>query len=127
MSAKIVQRPDLTDAKQLTLVIALSCRDLRGFLFMWMNIISFMRETKRAAACSEFLPGISSPFHILLVSYWTNEEGLQAFVRSKAHVRWMKFIYRHPNSLNLFNETYAAPVSANFINSVRGYAKSLSQ
>ena len=125
MSAKdLVKKPDLSGPKATatTLIIGLSCKNLRGFVYMWTNIFSFILSTKNADGCLQTLNGISSPFKILLVSYWQSPEQITRFVRSKEHVSWMQFIYRHPTSLNLFNETYGAPVRANYINAVAGYA-----
>ena len=56
-----------------------------------------------------------------MVSYWRNREALQAFARSPAHVAWMRFITHHPESLDLFNETYGQPVALNTINARGGY------
>ncbi|HYX35940.1 MAG TPA: hypothetical protein VE954_22800 [Oligoflexus sp.] len=125
MSEKLVQRPDLEKAQHLGLVIGLSCRNLRGFAFMWLNVFSFIGATRNAPGRTLILPGVSSPFSILLVSYWESEKAMMQFVRSPAHLRWMRFIYKHPRSLNLFNETYGRPQSANYINEPRGYAGSL--
>lgn len=125
MSEKLVQRPDLENAQHLTLIVALSCRGPRGFIFMWLNIFSFIWATKKAPGCTEILPGVSSPFSILLVSYWESSRDMMHFVRSPPHLRWMRFIYKHPHSLNLCNETYGRPQSANYINRPRGYAGSL--
>lgn len=122
MSRGLVQTPDLNESKHLTLVIGLSCRNLRGFLFMWIHIIEFIRSTQKAEGCLQVLPGVSGPFSILLISYWRQAEDMQSFVRSKNHIKWMQFIGRYPNSLNLFNETYERPVRANFINQPKGYA-----
>lgn len=125
MKETLVQRPDLDNAEHLTLIVGLSCRNLRGFLFMWMNVISFIWATKKAPGCTHILPGVISPFSILLVSYWSSPRDMMRFVKAPAHLCWMQFIYKHPRSLNLFNETYGRPQSANYINSPRGYAGSL--
>lgn len=113
---------DLEGASDYTLIIGISARNLRGLVFLWSHILSFIFSTKKAEGCLAVLPGISGPFQALLVSYWDSEENLKAFVRSRAHVKWMQYIYRHPQSLDLFNETYSAPLRANFINHPRGYA-----
>lgn len=125
MSDKLVQRPDLEQAEHLTLIVGLSCRNILGFMFMWVNIFSFIWATKKASGCTHILPGVISPFSILLVSYWEGPRDMMRFVKSPAHMRWMRFIYKYPRSLNLFNETYSRPQSANFINSPRGYAGSI--
>lgn len=125
MKETLVQRPDLEKAEHLTLIVGLSCRNLRGFLFMWMNVFSFIWSTKQAVGCTHILPGVISPFSILLVSYWESPRDMMRFVKAPAHLRWMKFIYKYPSSLSLFNETYSRPQSANYINSPRGYAGSL--
>ncbi len=121
--AKLHTEVRLEGARDLTLIIGLSSRNLFGFIFLWTHIFFFIWKTKRAPGCSQALPGIAGPFEVLLISYWDSEESLKAFVRSKAHIRWMQFIYKHPRSMNLFNETYSAPLRANFINEARGYAK----
>jgi len=125
MSETLVQRPDLDNAEHLALVIGLSCRNPLGFVWMWLNIVSFILATRKAPGCTMILPGVSSPFSILLVSYWATQRDMMRFVKSPAHLRWMRFIYKYPRSLNLFNETYSRPQSANYINSPRGYAGSL--
>ncbi len=125
MNETLVQRPKLENAEHLTLIVGLSCRSIRGFLFMWINIFSFIWATKKAAGCTHILPGVISPFSILLESYWESPRDMMEFVRSPEHRRWMRFIYKFPRSLNLFNETYGRPQSANYINSPRGYAGSL--
>jgi hypothetical protein len=125
MSENLVQRVDLEKAEHLTLIVGLSCRNLRGFIFMWLNIFSFIWATKKAAGCTEILPAVMGPFSILLVSYWETPRDMMRFVKSPAHLRWMDYIYKHPRSLNLFNETYGRPQRANHINRPRGYAGSL--
>ncbi len=120
-----IERPHLEGQQRLTLIVGMSCRNLRGFVFMWTHIAHFIWATARASGCISILPGVSSPLSLTLVSYWSSSKELYRFVRSPAHLKWMTFLTRHPNSLNLFNETYAAPVSANFVKRARGYAKGL--
>ncbi len=122
MSRGLVQSPDLENSKHLTLIVGLSCRNLRGFIFMWVHIFEFIRSTQKAEGCLHAIPGVISPFSIVLLSYWRQPEDMQAFVRSKAHIEWMQFIGKHPKSLNLFNETYERPIRANYINQPKGYA-----
>ena len=122
MKNKLVQQPPLTDSKALTLIIGLSSRNLLGFFYMWTNIFGFILHTKKAEGCLHTCAGISSPIAIQLISYWDSEDALMKFVKSKAHVSWVRFIYRHPRSLNLFNETYRAPYRANYINKPVGFS-----
>ena len=116
-----IYKPVLGPTPVCTMVVGLGARNLRGFFFLWTRIASFVRETKRADGCRGVCPGISSLQRLLLVSYWRNREALQAFVRSPAHVAWMRFIAKHPDSLDLFNETYGQPVALNTINTRGGY------
>jgi hypothetical protein len=125
MSERLIEVPDLEKAEHLAIIIGMSCRGPLGFLFMWINIFNFIWATKKAPGCTHILPGIASPFSIFLVSYWESPRDVQRFVRSPAHLRWMRFIYKYPRSLNLFNETYSRPQRANYINRARGYAGSL--
>jgi len=122
MSSTLVQKPNLDQAQHLTLVIGMSCRNLRGFIYMWTHVFSFILATKKAEGCVQVLPGISGPFEILLVSYWENGKVMMQFVGSKTHRKWMSFIYKNPRSMNLFNETYGRPQTANYINKAKGYA-----
>jgi hypothetical protein len=122
MGNHLVRQPDLEGTTSLTLFIGLSCRTPRGFFFMWTRIVSFIMATRTSEGCHLVLAGIGSPFRIQLVSYWRDEEAMTAFVRSRAHVTWMRFIYKHPDSLNLFNETYKKPCRANYINRPGGVA-----
>ena len=105
-----------------TLIIGLSCRNPRGFIWMWSQIFSFVLKTKNAPGCVAVLPGLTSPLRILLVSYWENESYMMDFVKSKPHLKWMFYINRHPHDLNLFNETYSSPSAANFINQANGFS-----
>ena len=125
MTNDLVRKPDLTHAEALTVVIGLSCRDWRGFVFMWAHIVEFVWKTMKADGCLHTHAGISSPFTILLISYWETGEHVTRYVRSKPHTTWMKFIYRFPTSMSLFNETYAAPMRANYINRAGGYSATI--
>ena len=107
------------------MVVGLAARNLRGFLFLWTRIASFVWETRRAEGCRGVYPGISSLRRLILVSYWKDRESLQAFARSPAHVDWMKFIARNPDSLDLFNETYGPPVALNTINTRGGFTAAM--
>ncbi|NCZ96999.1 DUF4188 domain-containing protein [bacterium] len=117
-----IHKPHLGDTPVCTMVVGLAARNLRGFLFLWGQIVSFVRFTRQADGCRGVCPGISSLRRLILVSYWRDREALQAFARSPAHVAWMKFIARHPESLDLFNETYGQPVALNTINTRGGFA-----
>lgn len=120
-----IHRPPLEGQQRLTLIVGISCRNLRGFIFMWTHVAQFILATRRASGCVSILPGLSSPFSMTLISYWSTPLELAQFVKTPAHVKWMKYLARHPESLRLFNETYAAPVSANFVMEARGYAEDL--
>lgn len=117
-----IYKPNLGSTPVCTMVVGLGARNWRGFVFLWTRIASFVRETRRAEGCRGVYPGISSLRRLILVSYWRNREALQAFARSPAHVAWMRFIAKHPDSLDLFNETYDQPVALNTINQRAGYA-----
>ena len=116
-----IHKPRLGDTPVCAMVVGLAARNLRGFLFLWTNILFFVRATRRAPGCQGVCPGISSLRRLILVSYWRDREALQAYARSPVHVAWMKFIARHPDSLDLFNETYGQPVALNTINTRGGY------
>ena len=103
------------------MVVGLAARNLRGFLFLWTNILLFVRATRLAPGCQQVCPGVSSLRRLILVSYWKDRESLQAFARSPVHVAWMRFISRNPDSLDLFNETYGQPVALNTINTRGGF------
>jgi quinol monooxygenase YgiN len=122
-----IHKPSLGSTPVCTMVVGLGARNLRGFLFLWANIAAFVRQTKRAEGCRGVCPGISSLRRLILVSYWRNREALQAFARSPAHVAWMRFIAKHPNSLDLFNETYGQPVALNTINTRGGFTAAAEQ
>ena len=122
MAKNLVTKPDLTKGKALTVVIGMSCMNWRGFVFMWTHIFEFVWKTMKAEGCIHTHAGISSPLSILLISYWESEDHLTRYVRSNMHTKWMKFIYRFPTSMSLFNETYAAPMRANYINRAGGYS-----
>lgn len=116
-----IHKPDLGNTPVCMMVVGLGARNLRGFLFLWTQIVSFVRQTRRAEGCRGVYPGISSFKRLILVSYWKDRQALQAFAHSPAHVHWMHFIARHPDSLDLFNETYGQPVALNTINRVEGF------
>ena len=116
-----IYKPNLGSTPVCTMVVGLGARNLRGFLFLWTQIASFVRDTRRAAGCHGVCPGISSLRRLILVSYWRDREALQAFARSPVHVAWMRFIAKHPDSLDLFNETYSQPVALNTINARGGF------
>ena len=122
-----IHKPVLGSTPVCTMVVGLGARNLRGFLFLWTQIASFVRETRRADGCRGVCPGISSLRRLILVSYWRDREALQAFARSPVHVDWMKFIARHPDSLDLFNETYGQPLALNTINARGGFTGALEQ
>ena len=122
-----IYKPNLGSTSVCTMVVGLGARNLRGFLFLWANIAAFVRQTKRAEGCRGVCPGISSLRRLILVSYWRDREALQAFVRSPAHVAWMRFIAKHPDSLDLFNETYGPPVDLNTINTRGGFTAATEQ
>ena len=122
-----IYKPNLGSTPVCTMVVGLGARNLRGFLFLWANIAAFVRHTKRAEGCRGLCPGISSLRRLILVSYWRDREALQAFVRSPAHVAWMRFIAKHPDSLDLFNETYGQPVALNTINTRGGFTAAAEQ
>ncbi len=113
---------NLEGSPYLHLVIGMSARNPLGFLYLWSSIGAFVWANKRAPGCIQVLPGISSPISVILLSYWESEEALASFVRSKPHRKWMKFFYRFPSSLNLYNETYRSPISAKYHNQPKGYA-----
>ena len=112
-----------TEGDSVTMVIGLQCRTVLGFLYMWTHILWFLIAVRRADGCIHSLAGISSPFSILMISYWESEKHLLRFVGHPSHVAWMRFTKKHPRALNLFNETYASPLRANHINAARGFAK----
>jgi len=116
-----IYKPNLGSTPVCTMVVGLGARNLGGFVFLWTRIASFVRETKRAEGCRGVYPGISSLRRLILVSYWRDREALSAFARSPVHVAWMRFIAKHPDSLDLFNETYGQPVALNTINARGGY------
>ena len=117
----LIHKPQLGQTPVCTMVVGLAARNLRGFLFLWTKIGSFVRETRQAEGCRGVCPGISSLRRLILVSYWRDREALQAFARSPVHVAWMRFIAKHPDSLDLFNETYGQPVALNTINTRGGF------
>ena len=116
-----VHKPLLGATPVCMMVVGLAARNLRGFLFLWTEIASFVLATRRAYGCRGVYPGISSLRRLILVSYWKDRDALQAYAWSPVHVAWMKFIARHPDSLDLFNETYGQPVALNTINTRGGY------
>ena len=116
-----IHKPRLGDTPVCTMVVGLAARSLRGFLFLWTNILFFVWATRQSPGCRGVFPGISSLRRLILVSYWKDRESLQAFARSPVHVEWMRFIGRHPDSLDLFNETYGQPVALNTINTRGGF------
>ncbi len=116
-----IHKPRLGDTPVCTMVVGLAARNLRGFLFLWTNILFFVRATRQSTGCRGVFPGISSLRRLILVSYWKDRDSLQAFARSPVHVDWMRFIARHPDSLDLFNETYGQPVALNTINGRGGF------
>ena len=122
-----IYKPNLGSTPVCTMVVGLGARNLRGFLFLWANIAAFVRHTKRAEGCRGLCPGISSLRRLILVSYWRDREALQAFARSPAHVAWMRFIAKHPDSLDLFNEAYGPPVALNTINRRGGFTAAAEQ
>ena len=122
-----IHKPHLGDTPVCTMVVGLGARNLRGFFFLWTQIVSFVRETRRADGCRGVCPGISSLRKLILVSYWRDRKALQAFVRSPVHVGWMRFIAKHPDSLDLFNETYGQPVALNTINQRAGFTAAVEQ
>ncbi len=122
-----IHKPNLGSTPVCMMVVGMGARNLRGFLFLWTQIASFVRDTKRAEGCRGVCPGISSLRRLVLVSYWRNREALQAFVRSPAHLAWMRFIAKHPDSLDLFNETYGQPVALNTINTRGGFTAAAEQ
>jgi len=126
MALRIVQ-PNLGSTPVCTMVVGLGAKNLRGFIFLWTQIGSFVRETRRADGCRGACPGISSLRKLILVSYWRDRQALQAFVRSPVHVAWMRFIAQHPDSLDLFNETYGQPVALNTINARGGFTAAAEQ
>jgi len=122
-----IHKPNLGNTPVCTMVVGLGARNLRGFFFLWTQIASFVMDTKRADGCRGVCPGISSLRRLILVSYWRDREALQAFVRSPVHVAWMRFIAKHPDSLDLFNETYGQPVALNTINQRGGFTAAVEQ
>ena len=116
-----IHKPRLENTKVCLMVVGMAARNLRGFVFLWTQITSFVRVTRQAEGCRGVCPGISSFRRLILVSYWKDRESLQAFARSPAHGSWMKFIARNPDSLDLFNETYGPPVALNTINTRGGF------
>ena len=116
-----IHKPQIGGTPVCAMVVGMAARNLRGFLFLWSNIAAFIRHTRRAEGCREVCPGISSLRRLILVSYWKDRESLQAFARGPAHAAWMKFIARNPDSLDLFNETYGAPLALNTINTRGGF------
>lgn len=122
-----IHKPSLGSTSVCTMVVGLRARNWRGFFFLWTQIVSFVMDTKRAEGCRGVCPGISSLRRLILVSYWRDREALQAFARSPAHVAWMRFIAKHPDSLDLFNETYGPPVALNTINQRGGFTAAAEQ
>ena len=122
MRKDLVIKPDFSKGTAQTVVVGLSCRNLKGFIFMWTQIIGFILYTKNAEGCLESIPGICSPFKVVLLSYWETPEHVTHFLRSKAHVAWMQFLYANEDSVNLFNEVYGAPLRGTYINQAAGYA-----
>ena len=122
-----IYRPIFGDTPVCTMVVGLTARNLRGFLFLWANILFFVGATRRAPGCRGVYPGISSLHRLILVSYWKDRESLQVFARCPVHVDWMRFIAKHPDSLDLFNETYGPPVALNTINTRGGFTAAAEQ
>lgn len=116
-----IYKPKLGSTPVCMMVVGMGARNLRGFIFLWTRILAFVLQTKRADGCRGVYPGISSLRRLILVSYWRDREALQAFARSSVHVAWMRFIAKHPNSLDLFNETYGQPLALNTINARGGF------
>ena len=116
-----IYKPNLGSTPVCLMVVGMGARNLLGFLFLWTQIASFVRDTKRADGCRGVCPGMSSLRRLILVSYWRDRESLQAFARSSVHVAWMRFIAKHPDSLDLFNETYGQPLALNTINLRGGF------
>ena len=116
-----IHKPALGNTPVCMMVVGMAAKNLRGFFFLWAKIASFVRETRRAEGCRGVYPGISTLRRLILVSYWKDRDALQAYARSLVHVAWMKFMARHPDSLDLFNETYGQPVALNTINTRGGY------
>ena len=122
-----IYKPNLGSTSVCTMVVGLGARNWRGFFFLWTQIVSFVMDTKRAEGCRGVCPGISSLRKLILVSYWRDRQALLAFVRSPAHLAWMRFIAKHPDSLDLFNETYGPPVALNTINRRGGFTAAAEQ
>lgn len=122
-----IHKPNLGSTPVCMMVVGLGARNLRGFLFLWTRIASFVREVRRAEGCRGVCPGISSLRRLILVSYWRDREALQAFARSPVHVAWMRFIAEHPDCLDLFNETYGQPMALNTVNQRGGFTDAAEQ
>ena len=71
----LIHKPQLGQTPVCTMVVGLAARNLRGFLFLWTKIGSFVRETRQAEGCRGVCPGISSLRRLILVSIVTGKPG----------------------------------------------------
>ncbi len=111
------------DPSWVVFVNGFKAKSFMGFIWLWFSLLSIIKTTKNARGCSLSIPAVVSPLEVIMISYWDNKTSLNEFVRSKPHMKFMHFVYRNPNALSLFNETYQPDKSGLYFNSPMGMSK----
>ena len=57
-----------------------------------------------------------------MVSYWQHEDDLSNFFKSEPHKKMMKYYFKNPDNLSLYNEKYHPTASGKYANEPHGLA-----
>ena len=115
-----VDLPEQADA--VVFVNGIKARNVQGLLYMWRNLQVLRTSPMQVDGCMDMKAGIIGPNEFVIVSYWQSPEALKAYFMSEVHRKMMKYFYQHPDSIELYNETYH-PTSAGKYTSEHGMAK----
>lgn len=101
-------------------VLGMLARNLTGWLWMWQHMNSQLLSVRRAQGCVQVKGGIVGPNELLMITYWKDSESLHAYFKSEEHLKYMRFLAKHPESLTLWNESYSPLKSGMYLHEPHG-------
>lgn len=97
-------------------------RNWRGLIWLWRTSSKIKKHLRQAPGCIQFKAGICGAKERVLVSYWEDSKALQDFYNSPFHRNLQKFLFKHPQHLVLYNETYTPGKAGKYHNEAQGLA-----
>ncbi|CAL1520473.1 hypothetical protein [Chitinophaga sp. MM2321] len=114
---------DITNHESIVFINSIQVKNLKGFLWLWLNLPGIIKSVKRHSGAYECIPALVSPLQIVMVSYWYNYRELGDYYKGNIHQQFIGFVTRNPTALGMYFESFAGNKSGKYINGVFGLGK----